>query len=289
MTEKSGRMPRCLGAFEVDDPQCDGNPVGKTDRDRMPCAYRDRCAGFQMLMKAESRPREYFVRTIGTKKSPTAKEITYTFALDDGFEHQVNEQILIHGIQSGRPTLDRPMKLKVVRKKPSKVTNIRKPTKAVARAGAKGRAKQSEQGKDKSRLIGQWLVKRIATRLGRKVAAFEESARPGELFLVDRLETSNYCTLACKARGRKIAILSFMLKPNKELIEVRAAVSFEAFQAARSSASKKEFEALDHTGKDGAFKVRFRDVDNECASVIAETLAKMDKSKLLGLPEKVEE
>jgi hypothetical protein len=283
------RMPRCLGAFEEDDPQCDGNPVGKTEGARAPCVYRDRCAGFVKLMDITKRPRDYFVRTLDTVPHAGAKPVTYTFANHDGFEEQVNEQILLFGIQSGRARYDKPLKPKIVPKKTPKVVGLRapggkvsKPSKVFARAGAKARSKQTRDGREKSKEVGQWYIKRVSTRLGRKVAAFEESARPGELFLVDRLESSNYCALYCKGKTRRIAITSYLYKPNKGLIEVRLAVPFQHYMTVCSRSERDELAPVDHTGKDGAFKVRIMEVDSHRASMIAETLAKVEKNEERG-------
>lgn len=282
------RMPRCLGAFEEDDPQCDGNPVGKTEEDRAPCVYRDRCAGFVKLMDITKRPRDYFIRTLETVTHGGAKPVAYTFANHEGFEEQVNEQILLYGIQGGRARYDKPLKPKMVVRPAAKVTKpLRKPkpSKAFARAGAKARSKQTRDGREKSKEVGQWYIKRVATRLGRKVAAFEESARPGELFLVDRLESSNYCALYCKGKTRRIAITSYLYKPNKGLIEVRLAVAFADYMTACSRSEREALAPVDHTGKDGAFKVRILNVDSHNASVIAETLSKVDKRAGFAFPE----
>jgi len=281
-------MPRCLGAFEEDDPQCDGNPVGKTEEDRAPCVYRDRCAGFVKLMDITKRPRDYFIRTLDVVAHGGAKPVAYTFANHEGFEEQVNEQILLFGIQSGRARYDKPLKPKMVIRPPAKVDQpLRKPkpSKVFARAGAKARSKQTRDGREKSKEVGQWYIKRVATRLGRKVAAFEESARPGELFLVDRLESSNYCALYCKGKTRRIAITSYLYKPNKGLIEVRLAVAFADYMTACSRSEREALAPVDHTGKDGAFKVRIMGVDSHNASMIAETLSKVDKRSGFPFPE----
>jgi len=282
------RMPRCLGSFEEDDPQCDGDPVGKTEAERAPCAYRDRCAGFVKLMQITKRPRDYFIRTMEVIGQGKSKPVAYTFANHEGFEEQVNEQILLYGIHGGRARNEKPLKPRMVVKKTPKVTGLRKPprpTKAFARAGAKARAKQTRDGREKSKEVGQWYIKRVATRLARKVAAFEESARPGELFLVDRLESSNYCALYCKGKTRRIAITSYLYKPNRGLIEVRLAVAFADYMTACSRSERDGLAPVDHTGKDGAFKVRIMNVDSHNASVIAETLSKVDKRGGFAFPE----
>lgn len=281
-------MPRCLGAFEEDDPQCEGNPVGKTEDERAPCAYRDRCLGFVKLMDITKRPRDYFVRTVETVTGPKAKHIHYTFANRDDFEGLVNEQILLWDIQGGRARNSKPLKARVIQKKPAKLTErLRppKPTKAFARAGAKARSKQTRDGREKSREICQWYIKRVSARLGRKVAAFEEAARPGELFLVDRLESSNYCALYCKGKTKRIAITSVLYKPNKGLIEVRLAVPFEEYVTTCSRSERETLAPVDYTGKDGAFKVAILNVDSHNASLVAETLAKVDKRSGFKFPE----
>lgn len=286
------RMPRCLGAFEADDPQCDGNPVGETADERAACVYRDRCAGFIKLMDVTGRPREFFVRD-GEEPDDKGKARLYVYANhEEEFNASINEQIDAFGIRQGRVTTRLPAKLKPA-KRPSKVSKLphlaRKPTKAAVKAGAKARDKALDKGRERSREVGAWYVKKLAERLKRKVAAFESAARPGDLYLVDKLETSGYCAVYCKGKGHKHAVSNFYYKPMTGRIEIRTACTFEQYEKAVPGASRAALKGSDHTGKDGAFKVRFQEVDNGGAAAVALALGQVYRRFDPGFPEAKEE
>lgn len=278
------RMPRCLGSFEVDDPQCDGNPVGKTEEERAPCAYRDRCSGFIKLMEETQRPRDYFVRSLSVRTDDG--DVLYTFANREDFDAELNRQIARWGIVSGQVMNKKPATFK--RPRPPKGIAIVRPkvTKAQVRPGGKARAKMLDGMREKSQEVTQWLIKRTAKRLARKVAAYPEAARPGDLYLVDRLQSSNYCALYCKNRGgRPTGICSMLYRPSSGQIEVRLAMAFDDYCAVISKAEAARLQPLDYSGKDGIFNIRIRGVDAEAASLISETLQKASKAGKLVLPE----
>jgi hypothetical protein len=284
------RMPRCLGAYEADDPQCDGNPVGKTAPDRAPCVYRDRCAGFIQLMKLTSRPREFYVREA---EEPDARgnARAYTYANAADFDAKLLEQIEAFGIQNGRATLTKPVKIRPPKKAPkTKPKDLsakgKKPPKSVTRAGAKARDRALDKGREQSQQVAHWFVKKLQERLKRKLAAFEEAARPGDLYLVDKIETSGYCAVYCKGKGsRRHAVSSFQYKPVTGKLEIRLAAAFADFAKAVPKASVDALKPIDYTGRDGAFKIRFREVDNGDASAIALGLGQTYRRFDPGFPE----
>jgi len=282
------RMPRCLGAYEADDPQCDGNPVGKAADDQAPCVYRDRCAGFIQLMQLTSRPREFFVRG---SEEPDAGGVAraYTYANQPDFEQQLTAQIEAFGIQNGRVTVTKPVKLKPPKKQTKpKVKDLalqKKLPKSAPRAGGKARDRALDKGREQSQTVANWFVKKLGERLKRKFAAFEQAARPGDLYLVDKIETSGYCAVYCKGKGNRHAVASFQYKPVTGRLEIRLACGFADFNKAVSKAECAKLEPIDHTGKDGAFKVRFKEVDAGAAAAIALALGQTYKRVDPGFPE----
>lgn len=277
------RMPRCLGAYEPDDPQCDGNPVGRTDQDRAPCVYRDRCAAFIKLMDVTHRPRDYFVRETH-EPGPGGKPARYSVANQTDFDEKLNEQISAFGIQAGRVTIRVPAKPKAVKLRP-KPTATGKPTKAIQRAGAKARSKQFRAGREKSQEVAQWYMRKLSERLKRKVAPFDEAARPGDLYMIDRLESAGYCAVYCKGKGRRHAVSSFIYKSLTGKLEIRLACSFQDYTKAVPKADQATLKPMDHTGKDGAFKVRFQEVDAGRAAQVATSLAQVFRRFDPGFPE----
>lgn len=277
------RMPRCLGAYEADDPQCDGNPVGKAADDRAPCVFRDRCAGFIQLMQITGRPREFFIRD-AEEPDANGKACSYTYANSQvDFDASVSAQIEAFGIQSGRVTVTKPVKIKPPKKqtkpKPEQLVAAKKaPKKAVTRAGGKARDRALDKGREQSQTVAQWFVKKLCEKLKRKLAAFEQAALPGDLYLVDKIESSGYCAVYCKGKGNRHAVASFQYKPVTGRLEIRLACGFSDFETAvAKSALRGSVAPIDYTGRDGAFKVRFREVDAGAASVIALALAQTYK------------
>jgi hypothetical protein len=279
------RMPRCLGAYEADDPQCDGNPTGKAADDRAPCVYRDRCAGFIQLMQLTSRPREFFVRE-DEEPDATGAARKYTYALRDDFDAKLSEQVEAFGIQNGRVTVTKPVKIKPPKKQTKpRPADLKKPTKAATRAGGKARDKALDKGREQSQTVAQWFVKKLQERLKRKLAAFEQAARPGDIYLVDKIETSGYCAVYCKGKGNRHAIASFQYKPVTGRLEIRLACAFADFAKAVPKATFSALDPTDYTGRDGAFKVRFREVDAGAASNIAQALGATYRRFDPGFPE----
>lgn len=52
MPKLSELIPTCIGDVEAGDVTCDGDPQGKTEQERAPCSWRDRCTGFQLHLRA---------------------------------------------------------------------------------------------------------------------------------------------------------------------------------------------------------------------------------------------
>lgn len=286
------RMPRCLGAFEPDDPNCDGSVVGKTEEDRMPCAYRDRCVGFQKLLAQTGRPQEFFVRLVELPSGPKRRLKQYKVANKPDLQDQLSEQIHRWGIRNGRATKKAPPPRAVVKRRPPRIApaaieaaRARKLTKKEKHKAARGRAIQATADQSKATELIQWFMKRLSEETGRKVAEIEATARPGELFIVDRLEKSNYIAVYCRLPQRKqTAIASAYRRAALGALEIRVACSFPVYEELLAESDRAKLAPTDYTGKDGAFKVRIRGVDKERASIVAENIAKAIRRKVLLLP-----
>jgi hypothetical protein len=290
--DETKKMPRCLGSFEPDDSQCDGSVVGKTEEDRTPCAYRDRCVGFQKLLADSGRPQEFFVRLVELRPSPKAKLRQYKLANSEGFQDQLSEQIHRWGIRNGRVTRKAPPPRAVAKKYPRRIppaaletARQRKLTKQQKRAAHRGRTVQASSDQSKTTELIQWFMKRLSEETGRKVADVDAAARPGQLFIVDRLEKSNYIAVYCRLPQRKQqAIASAYRRAALGSLEIRVACSFPVYEELLAAADAAKLAPTDYTGKDGAFKVRIRGVDKERASIVAESIAKAIRRKVLALP-----
>jgi len=46
-TPTSIEIPPCVGYYEKVEIACDGDPVGETEIDRVPCSWRDHCRAFR--------------------------------------------------------------------------------------------------------------------------------------------------------------------------------------------------------------------------------------------------
>ena len=270
-------MPRCLGLYEASNDQCDGDRDGATDAERMPCVYRDRCAGFAKLKETSGRQPEWFVRPVKID----GREYLVANRPDE-FPGELNEVIASFGIRNGRVTQRKPKKLRPRANFKREASGVRrKPLKAVQRLGNKARLRSLKEGRRVSTSLAQWCMKQLSRRSGHRVAEVEEVARPGDLYLIDRIETSGYVSVYLKLPARKrVAICCLKFKPTTRKLEVRVSLeadSFGAFVAAPDWAK------LDPKPvADGAFVLRMRNVDRERATIISASLGRALKHGAFG-------
>lgn len=245
------RMPHCIGLHDPGDKQCEGDPKGKTHEARVKCVYLDRCFALQRIVEKRGRPLDQFV--VLKRSGPRV----YAYSLYKNLVTEVQTLISDYRINGG---------VAAARRRNRPLKTFEKPA---------GKAESADAVKD----VASWLFRRLAGNLGTRV---EDVAlvHPGELFMVNRLQTSNYQSLYLKTEKGRKALVSVYSKPRKSLVEVRIAQVFKDFEAAVSKKQHAHLAMRDYTGKDGAFNVSIPDVDKGKAGIIADTFAPLIKTKL---------
>lgn len=281
-------MPRCLGIYQAGDAQCDGEAAGKTEQDRMPCVYRDRCVGFQKYLDKAGREPSFHLRFEEVDGN------VYSFAKNQAkLDLIISKQISRLGIRNGRvtrraaqPVVTKPRPPTVI--SPERMAKLRKtkpPGRSALQAAGRVRAKQFVKAREAVTELAQWYMKQLAAHSGRPLHDVPAAASLGDLFMIDRSESSSYIAVYGRTvAGKKIPITSLYYRPVTGRLEVRIAMEFQVYARIAKRFSAK-LAPEDYTGKDGAFKVRIREVDTEKASIIAETLAQAMASGSILLPE----
>lgn len=278
-------MPRCLGIYQSGDSQCDGEPSGKTEQERMPCVYRDRCVGFQKHLAKFGREPSFHLRFEAVNGH------VYSFAKNqEKLDKLISKQISRWGIRNGRvtrrvvqPTIRKSSPPKLTPERLAKLRATKQPGRRALRIGGKVRAQQFAEARDVVTELAQWYALQLRERTGRVVAASQAAAGPGELFLIDRSELSGYVAVYAKRNGsKKQAITSLYYRPVSRTLEVRIALGFDEYTKLLDKATYKKLSPEDYTGKDGYFCVRIRGVDQEKASLIADTVAGAMKRRLFS-------
>lgn len=263
--ESKRKMPKCLGLYEADDHECNGDPKGEHERDRMACVYRDRCVAFgRLCSETKVAPTRFLkFRLVDELVNGKPRRVQYAFAKgdEDAFQERLARVISERGITNGKVTVRVPGA--IVQAKP-----------APKRAGEAACVE-----------LAAWLNKQLRDKMRREFAR-DNAHRAGELFIVDRTSSSGYLSVYVQQTiHRKRAVVSAFYRPALGTLEVRVAVDFTDFRKLLSKSDCEKLKPEDITGKDGAFKVRIRGVDKERATIVAEALARADSRGIFGAPE----
>jgi len=278
MTEKR-KMPPCLGGYENKDKICDGNPKAKDEGEHAPCLFRDRCVGFQCLLKdlaAAGKPGD--AEDYLSVKKVDGEEFAFAKKSGDALELAIDKRIAKYGVKDGKITVPRGRKEKPSKKAPAA-------SKKASAKGAVQESKEPDESADDARELCAWFTSKLQEATGRAVHDLPGDCEAGELFIIDRHEKSNYA--AVYARGdvsHKVAVASMYPNRRTGTLQIRVAAPFEAFMKGLSKASRSALEPEDYTGKDGRFRVRISGLDKEGASIVAESVSAAISSGIINLP-----
>lgn len=183
------QIPPCLG-FHESDHVCDGGVDSGTKKIEPACAWRNRCIAFQDYCGIQNRHQEDVLKS----KSP--------------------EQI----IQLTTRLLEkRGGKVSAPPNGASKAKSVKSSQKSSDVVSAVAPAAETGQvGADTSMLqLLTSVISDIAAEAGLKAApdCSKATATPGDLYMVDRTEHSDYISLYQDARPRPIALASFRIRP----------------------------------------------------------------------------
>lgn len=283
------RMPKCVGHYDVGDVTCDGDPKGGTDDDRMPCVFRDRCAALQQHCKAKGHQPEDYVKL---KKFEDDDGDKRTYAVskadDETFVAQLAKWAKRWGVKNGKVANKKPakdVKTKPTRPKAkTKDARPRKPPTADARAAAKKvLAAQAKASLSEAYEVSAWFTKCLQENTGRPVVERASEATAGQLFVVDRMESSRYASVYCRVgKKKRLPIACIYPHTRASTSQIRFAADAEAFNGALSAEHRSALDVV--SINDGRFKTRTGKLDREGLAIAAEAIAALIKSGNIRLP-----
>lgn len=240
-------IPECYATFEVGHPQCEGDPKGRDDGERAPCAFRDRCRGLQIHVS----------RQAGGKIDDEAIERVLGGLDDESLVSTADMVVDELDIVDGRLRSERPAA-------------------PVSTATKKRRRRPSRKAPYPDRLMELYQHGRRCFRDRFADWRFADKgqiiAGPGVIYEANRLATCDYVTFYCSSEGGPHhAMASFRFRPGSSVIDVELPVEAVTLEAA---IPKKKFEKLDVRPLDrGLLRSVVKAVDDEATiGLIVETL-----------------
>lgn len=280
-------FPVCVGTYDRGHAECDGDPNGSDEQERMPCQVRDQCVGMAVHLRKTGARRDSLIQlVIGRDKERHAVGLDEA-SLQKMMADNIKKYRIKDGIAVGAPGVTaRGVRPATPAKRPAAGAAASRPSPKPAGGGARGRpGVVNVEGRRLVEEIGVHYQSMVLSMLGRSLADSHGEAQPGQLFIIDRRDRSGYVSLYCKGEdGRKIAVTSMYFKPNNGALEIRVAADYRLFTALLSAPNSKRLEPSDYTGRDGQFKVRFPKVDRMGAGIVAEALDRAAKAGILDLP-----
>jgi len=291
------KLPVCLRKYDRGNVECDGRPRARTEQERMPCVYRDRCVSLQRLMKIGDHKARDLLK-LRKVRDPDGKRRVYAFSIEDSddFQRWLMRGIDRYGIRNGRVTIrhpeeEKPRKPRVIKNRSEE--SKKKSADALVKArkhAAKALKEKATDDLDATQKLLRWFLSRLQRATKRPFAKDEKRAKLGHLFIVDRIDSSRYVTVYAKV----------LKKTKKRVIEIRKPVVLVVLAArshslqfrttlepakltkciAKSNRSKVGIEAF----AEGRFNSKTIPVGKEGASIMAEAIAKAIERGTIKLP-----
>lgn len=291
------KLPVCLRKYDRGNPECDGRPRARTPEERMPCVYRDRCVALQRLVRIKGYKARDLIKQRKVR-DPDGKRRVYAFAVGDSDDFQLRlvRAIDRYGIRNGRITIRHPGE-----DVPPKARRIRNRSeeskKKSAAALVKARKFATEALREKARVdlgatrkLLHWFAVRLqrATHCVLREAA---NAEVGDLFLIDRVESSRYVTLYVKIVKRgpnnrkrlsRRPIACIVLGVRTHSLQFRFPFDRATLESLLSKQAVKKVAPADFA--EGRFRSRTCQVGKEGASLAAEVIARALNKGIIRVP-----
>lgn len=292
------KLPVCIRKYDRGNVECDGRPRARTEQDRMPCTYRDRCVSLQRLIKIGSHKARDLLK-LRKVRDPDGKRRVYAFAINDGEEFQrwLMRGIDRYGIRNGRVTIrhpdeEKPRKPRVIRNRSEESKKKSAAALVVARKYAATALKEKAvEDLGATQKLLQWFMVRLQRATKRVFARDEQRAKIGQLFIVDRIGSSRYVTVYAKVpkatKKRRVIeirrpVVSIVLAARSHSLQFRTTLEPPRLVKcmAKQSRAKVGVEDFD----EGRFKSKTFPVGKEGASIMAEAIAKAIDRGIIRLP-----
>lgn len=250
----SAIIPTCVGTFQPSDKQCDGDPRGKTQDERAPCAWRSRCAGLQIhCLEMEVAP----PTVVGQLAVPALIQLCERYVTD-------------RRIVNGRPSSEEdpaPLPPKKSEAKPVKRLRTRSP---IAPDVMELHTHFVEQ------LRSNFPGRRIAT--GKRLLVYA-----GTLYPIDRRKRSHYIAWYCSTtQGYDKAVAMVIFHPRFRNVDIALPVWPEAVSDLLNIRAAKKLHVA--PWNNGQFKSICAKLDREGIGLCAETIRKLVDTEVIKLP-----
>jgi hypothetical protein len=294
------KLPVCLRKYDRGNPECDGRPHARTADERMPCVYRDRCVALQRLVRVKGYKARDLLK-LRKVRDPDGKRRVYAFAVSDSEDFQLRlvRAIDRYGIRNGRITIRHPDE--EIPKKPRKIKNRSEESKAKSAAAlVKARKYAVAALREKARddmgatlKLLDWFVLRLRRAARSHPYALDQgNARVGDLFLIDRVDTSRCVTLYIKTMSRgpkgnrkrlsRKPLANIVLGVRSHSLQFRFPFDRAKLESLLPSQGIKKVVPADFV--EGRFLSRTCQVGKEGASLVAEVIARALNEGIIRVP-----
>lgn len=294
------KLPVCLRKYDRGNPECDGRARARTPEERMPCVYRDRCVALQRLVRVKGYKARDLLK-LRKVRDRDGKRRVYAFSVGDSEDFQLRlvRAIDRYGIRNGRITIRHPDE--ELPKKPRQVKNRSDESKAKSVAAlvkarkfavAALRAKAREDMGATQELLDWFVLRMRRVAKEHPYALDQENARVGDLFMIDRIDTSRCVTLYVKTlhRGPKGNRKRLSCKPLANIVlgvrshslQFRFPFDRKTLESLLPAQAVKKIAPADFA--EGRFRSRTCHVGKEGASLAAEVIARALNKRIIRVP-----
>lgn len=293
------KLPVCLRKYDRGNPECDGRPRARTPEERMPCVYRDRCVALQRLVRIKGYKARDLLK-LRKVRDADGKRRVYAFSVgeSEAFQSWLVRAIDRYGIRNGRITIRHPEE--DAPRKPRKIRNRteeskQRSVKALVKArqyATRALRQKARDDLEATRQLLQWFVSRLQRATRRNLADDQASAEVGQMFLVDRFESSRYVTLYAKVIKRapngtrkritRRPIACIVLAVRTHSLQFRFPFDRDTLESLLPAQALKKIVPAEFS--EGRFRSRTCQVGKEGASLAAEVIAHATNKGIIRLP-----
>lgn len=261
-------VPNCVGTYEATNAICNGDPLGATNEDRAPCAWRNRCAGLQKYCKNGNQ-----------NPSLVVASLQYP-ALVALCEQQIREHEIVDGHPGGPP----PISIVLPPPPPRIVEPAAKPARSKKTSTKREPPQHVAAVVSAHALLKHFEILMRDTFTTRRFSVGDTVlVRPGTFYPIDRSEASRYISWYCvNGKGWDIALASVRLKSRMQRVDIQLPVVLSELQAFTKPHIFKKLNARDQP--DGQFKILCRHLDREGIAFVVQALHKLVEADIVALP-----
>lgn len=262
-------LPVCFGTYDDNDPQCNGDPENKNIEERVPCVKYKECGAFTRYLKRTSRSVAEYIKIKDEKGIPKHGFIEF-----DRFCKRL--------IKKEQKTKIR--KKKDLRYNPNYDKRRDGPSSKAKRIAKVVKAKKAKKRKQELTSRFDKIIKKMSSLLdSREFATTGQVVIPGQLYIFDRISTSGYIGIRCKAvSGRDVPIAVFKFKPWTMAFDVRLPFEVDELKEMMAKITFRKLKPEIH--EEGRIKSKVKDVKKFRLELLIQFISEMINDNVLDLP-----